>query len=69
MSRHALGGKLDRKLPSCPDTTCHEVVPVRPLTLMVTVSAGRKLAPHTVAPIVIGGAAAIIGRMHRKIRA
>ena len=66
-NRQAAAGSPDRKLPSRPVTTCQEVVPVRPLTVIVTLSAGRKSAPHTVPATAIGGAA--IGCMQKKTRA
>ena len=68
-SRHAAGASVDRKLPSGPAAIRHEVLPERPVTVIVTSSPARKPAPHTTAPIVIGGAAATIGCRHSRMRA
>src|ERR1700730_16843049 len=67
ISRQAAGGSIDRKLPSRPVVTCQEVVPVRPLTMTVTTSSGRKPTPHIRVPTAIGGSA--IGCVHSRTRA
>jgi hypothetical protein len=54
INRQAACGNADRKVPSGLTVACHEVVPVRPLTVIVTSSSGRKPAPHTTAPTRIG---------------
>lgn len=69
MSWQAVGGTVDRKLPSRAVVTFHEVLPARPLTVMVTSSSGRKPAPHSTLATVIGGAAAAIGCIQKRMRA
>jgi hypothetical protein len=60
---------VDRKLPSRPAATRQEVLPARPVTVIVTSSSGRKPAPQTTAATMIGGTAATIGCMQNRIRA
>jgi hypothetical protein len=67
-SRQATGATIERKVPSARAVTCHDVLPVRPPTVIVTNSPMRKPAPHTVAPPMLWGAATIAG-WQRRIRA
>lgn len=66
-SRQAVGGTLERKVPSGRAATCQDVRPIRPLTVIVTSSSDLKPAPHMEAPTVMGGATAATGCAHTRM--